>query len=574
MMKTSTVKLLRASANAFKLIWRRATVAIFFWLLSMIVAFYSAHIRADFINLLTTIVVGKGGPLRNLTILALILIVLWIADYLTNFIGEYSLQSLKPYTYRVLARQFVMKILRARRSSFLRSGDILARFVSDLDPLSEALGGLLTAFIIQLIRLIAGVIILYSLSPHLTMIALTTIPVYYIVFKYTSRKISRISDNERKCMSELVESVKISVDGIKLVKRASAQKFFENIVNRSLEDRFRLLLKLLFVRVFFGQTFNALYSLFTLILLIIGGYLVYLGYTTIGSVIAFSGAAYNIYEPITNMAYMFAHTATYIPYLDRYREVLLLEEERDEGRELKRVDSIICKSVRLVEDNVEVLKEIDFEIKRGEIVAIVGPTASGKTSLLLILSRIEEPSSGEVLVNGIDYRRFKASSVRRKIFYIPSKDFFFRASVLENLTLGLQTDKDNILKALKIAKADFVKDINVILDPEKLSDGEKQRLALARALILKPDVLLLDEALDAVDPTTEEYIIRNLRDLINSGRLGSAIIVTHRMSSLRYVDRVYVISDGRIVCSGRLDEILKKSPDLQGMILRFESDKR
>ncbi|RLF15523.1 MAG: hypothetical protein DRJ66_04295, partial [Thermoprotei archaeon] len=103
-------------------------------------------------------------------------------------------------------------------------------------------------------------------------------------------------------MSELVESVKISVDGIKLVKRASAQKFFENIVNRSLEDRFRLLLKLLFVRVFFGQTFNALYSLFTLILLIIGGYLVYLGYTTIGSVIAFSGAAYNIYEPITNMA--------------------------------------------------------------------------------------------------------------------------------------------------------------------------------------------------------------------------------------------------------------------------------
>jgi len=144
-MKTSTVKLLRASANAFKLIWRRATVAIFFWLLSMIVAFYSAHIRADFINLLTTIVVGKGGPLRNLTILALILIVLWIADYLTNFIGEYSLQSLKPYTYRVLARQFVMKILRARRSSFLRSGDILARFVSDLDPLSEALGGLLTA---------------------------------------------------------------------------------------------------------------------------------------------------------------------------------------------------------------------------------------------------------------------------------------------------------------------------------------------------------------------------------------------------------------------------------------------
>lgn len=96
-MRVLTTKLIHAFVNTFKLIWRRAIVAILFWLLSMVVVFYSAHIRADFINLLTTIVVGKGGSLRNLMILALILIALWIADYLTNFVGEYSLQSLKPY---------------------------------------------------------------------------------------------------------------------------------------------------------------------------------------------------------------------------------------------------------------------------------------------------------------------------------------------------------------------------------------------------------------------------------------------------------------------------------------------
>ena len=267
------------------------------------------------------------------------------------------------------------------------------------------------------------------------------------------------------------------------------------------------------------------------------------------------------------------HTAAHIPYLDRYREVLL-EEERDEGEELTRVDSIVCKSVRLVKNSAEILKKVDFEVERGKIVAIVGPTASGKSSLLLILSRMEEPSDGEVLVNGINYRRFRISSVRRKIFYIPSKDFFFKAPVFENLTLGLQKDENDILEALRIAKADFIGDINAILNPEKLSDGERQRLALARALILKPDVLLLDEALDAVDPTTEEYIIKNLKALINSGRLSSVVIVTHRMSSLRYADQIYVISNGRTVCSGRLEEVLKKSPGLRNMILKFEDGER
>jgi len=148
---------------------------------------------------------------------------------------------------------------------------------------------------------------------------------------------------------------------------------------------------------------------------------------------------------------------------------------------------------------------------------------------------------------------------------LPPEDFFFKGPLIDNLTLGKHIDHRKIRRVLEISKADFVHDISGELDPEKLSTGEKQRLALARALLFEPDVLILDEALDAVDSITEEAILKELKNIFREKIL---IIVSHRSSALKHVDKIYVIEDGKIIDKGSHKDLLKKCKLYKNILLK------
>ena len=268
--------------------------------------------------------------------------------------------------------------------------------------------------------------------------------------------------------------------------------------------------------------------------------LVVKGQISIGALIAFSSILSSLYEPIMNIANFLTSMTAYIPYLERYYEVINIEKERDGTKELKEVRNIVIKNVTVSVDRKVLLQDINMEIKRGESIGIKGPIGSGKTTFALLLTRFYEPSSGAILINGIDYREYKLSSLRRKIYYVPSKDVILPLTLRENITLGNDISKEELNRVLRLTRIDFA-DSDTWINPSKLSEGQKQKIALARALALKPDVLILDEATNNLDRAEELRILNNIRKYMPGSTL---ILISHRETTLLNTNTICEIREG------------------------------
>ncbi len=545
------------SARVARIFWRRQAVVLSMWVGLMVITYYEAFIRRDFIDLIASAFTGSPAASGELVFLGALLVILWLAGYILNFASEYLLQSLGPLTLRLLAGRFAERVYRVRPGEAFKRGDLLARFISDLPFLSQALGGLLPSVLIQVIRVAAGLAILYALSPPLTALAVALTPVYYAIFRATSRRLVRASEEERRALSQAVESVKTGIDNVAFIRATLSTRYFKASTERSVSAWVSRMLRFLFYRVFLDQTFHNVYSLISLIMLVAGGYMAYHGLTTIGTVIAFTGVMYNLYEPIVNISSTLAYVASSAPYLRRYREVLSLPvEDEDSGLPLGRVEHVKLDGVEVDLDGRRVLRGVSLELRRGMVVGVVGPSGSGKTTLLLTLARLVEPSRGSVAINGRDYRAYSLKSLRSRVRYVSPHEPLVPGSVLENVTMGLDgVPGDRVGEALRLCMVDFVNDIHDTVDPGRLSEGQRQRLILARAILSDPDVLLIDEALDAVDPITEDAILSGIREKF---RDRIVVVVSHRASALRHADTIYVLDGGRVVDSGTHEELYER----------------
>lgn len=527
------------------------------WIILLSLSFYYIIIVRNFIDYLVSLASVHGAGFRGkLLWFVVVLLVLWSARYLLNILGEYLLRLAAIRTLRGLAIEFIGRLVKAKPGSVPERGDVIGRFVSDLAKVSE-LGGLVPALSVQVARFLIGGLLLYVLNVYLFVLALAAIPVYYVVFRVSSRKLAEASEQERKEFAAISSIVKRVVDSLLFIRLyRSIRDYLWSRYRMGIESWGSKLAKVLFYDVFFNQSFNSLYEVIRVIVLVAGGFLVAAGRASVGDIVAFSTAVYQVYEPIANISYSLAALGETYPYLARVREVLEAEvEEEDKGAGLERVDSISLREVSVTVDKKRILENVSAEFLAGHVYAIVGQTGSGKTTLLLTIARYFEPERGVVLINGSDYRVYSISSIRSKIAYLPQTPLVFRASLRENLTLGRRVPEEKLRRALEVARIDFVKSLDEAVDPEKLSDGQKQRIALARVLVMEPDVLLLDEALNAVDEATEAHILSKLRDEISKGRLRMVVIVTHRSSTLSLVDHTYTLVNKGIVPGNLLGTI-------------------
>ncbi len=531
-----------------------AVAAVVAWIVLLLTTFYYTLVMRDFIDYLVALVgTPKGRWLEGLMWYAGVLAGMWVAKYVLNVLGEYLLRSTAISTLRGLAMEFVWRLMRAKPGSVPEKGDVIGRFISDLARVSE-LGGLIPSLLVQAARLAIGALLLYVLNVYLFILALVVVPAYYLMFRVSSRRLAEVSEQERREFAAISSIVKNVVDSLLFVRLyRGVRSYLWSQSGSHISSWSSRLRKVAFYDVFFNQSFNSLYDVLRLVVLVVGGFLVAAGSATVGSVVAFSTAVYGVYEPVANISYTLASLGELHPYLRRVREVLEAEvEEEERGEVLREVESIELRDVSVAVGGKRLLNRISAVFRSGRVYAIVGPTGSGKTTLLLTLVRYFEPSEGLVLVNGVDYRDYSLSSLRSRIVYVPQTPLVFRASLRDNVTLGNRVPEDVLRRALILAKVDFVKDVDSVVDPDRLSDGQKQRIALARALAVQPDVLLLDEALNAVDEETEAYILSRLREEVESGRLKMVIVVTHRSSTLRLVDHVYTMEPGGVLRGERV----------------------
>ncbi|MFZ4202154.1 peptidase domain-containing ABC transporter [Lysinibacillus sp. NPDC056220] len=446
-------------------------------------------------------------------------------------------------------------------------GEIISR-IMDASKVREALSGATLTIVLDTMMVIVGAVILYTQSAFLFGITLVMVPVYILIvwlFKKTYENINRREMEENAQLNAyLVESL----NGVETIKAYNAEKATKD----ELEKRFIKFLKSIFKHGLIDNYQNSLKNYLGLVsgtvILWVGSYQVLRGNMTAGQLIAFNALLAYFLTPLQNLVNLQPMLQSAIVASQRLGEILDLETEEEKHKGKRMVPQHLKGDIDI--RNVDfrygtrslILKDMNLSIGQGEKVAFVGESGSGKTTLAKLLLNFYQPEKGEILINGNNIQDLDFHKLREKIAYVSQESFFFSGTIEENLSLGTDNDVtlEDIVSAAKIAKAhDFINTLplrySTVLEENasNLSGGQRQRLSITRAILKRPDILILDEATSNLDSITEKAISETIDDYCSG---ITTIIIAHRLSTIKKCDKICVIEQGQIIELGTHEELL------------------
>ncbi|OYT38955.1 MAG: ABC transporter [Desulfurococcales archaeon ex4484_58] len=499
-----------------------------------------------------------------------------VSIYLLCLIGQWGFHTLRRYSIEALGqhvlyslREKIFNKLLSAKISFYKDrqvGDLVSRLINDTSTINEVLVSGLLGVIGDVFSLIGIVVMMFILSPSLTLVAMVGVPLMIFIAWFFGSRLRRAYKAVREKIASLSSVVSENVSGIETIKAFGREDRVRSEFAMVSWETVRMYMRVAVLMGFFWPLMNLASTLSIVVVLIYGGYLSITGVLSIGVVVAFIQYVNRFIRPINNLISLYDSLQSALASLDRIYEVLDVDEiEEEAGIEINGIDGgIIFDHVWFeYEPGKPILKDINLEIKPGETIAIVGRTGAGKTTLINLLLRFYDPVKGRILVDGVELREIKRSSVRKHISYVPQETYLFPGTVLDNIRVGKPDASDEEVKRICriLGIEEFIEKLpkGYYTDAgeagKRLSVGEKQLIAIARAMLRSPDVVVLDEALSSVDAKTEEIIRRAIKTLMK-GRTG--IIVAHRLTITHDCDRVIVIDDGRIVEEGRLEALLSR----------------
>jgi len=448
-----------------------------------------------------------------------------------------------------------------------RVGDIMAYMTNDMTAVRNACAFGIVAGFDAVFLFSATLIFMLVLNVKLTLYALLPLPLIALISLFFMRILFKKFKSVQESFAQLTEKVREMISGIKIIQAFQQEepeaKNFDRLSQEYLEKNISLV-----------KIWGTMYPLIGLfaemgvaIILWVGGQQVILNELTTGELVAFFSYMGIIAWPMMAIG-MVANI--YQRGNASYRRLLELLEEKPsivdapyaEYRLLK--GNIKLEGIYFSYDEQAFLEDINMEIKEGQYVGICGKIGSGKSLIAKLILRIIEPQKGKIFYDSLDYKKIKIAAVRDSIGYVPQDSFLFSETIEDNVRFGKpEATLEEVIEACRVAA--IHQEIRELKDQYKtvvgekgvtLSGGQKQRLCLARAIIRKPRLLILDDALSAVDTNTEKEIIRNLEDYSQG---ITTIIISHRLSSFIRADNIFVLDEGRIESSGTHQELLKKS---------------
>ncbi len=463
-------------------------------------------------------------------------------------------------------KDLASKIARLPGLNGLSAGEYLGRFS---DALSVPAVALLPVSLSHVIGFIVIAYTLYVLSPLLSAIILTIlIPLSMVVMWFFGSKAMVRQAEARKLYDTVMSDFKNLIDGLTSFKALGKTHYLIEKFGESV-NRYFSKYKSATKGFIMAQRFVSLIWWFSpIISIIIGLLLVSQGLLTIPNLMAFAVSINSIMPPLDSLIRSIRNWLEAKPSIRRVRTFMELPEEASGNVNLsKQIKHVMYDKVffRYDKKGEYILKGVNLEIRRGECVAIVGSSGTGKSTLVKLLPRLIEPEKGLVGIDGIDVREFNLNDLRRKVIYVNSHAYLLNATIRENIALGDEISDHEIWAALKKCNVDFVNSLEDTIQEwgQNLSEGQRQRIALARAIVRKPEVLILDEALSGVDSKTEGYIISNIK-----AEVPILVIVSHRLSTITSADRIIVLSKGSIVCQGKHHELIETCPEYKELVAR------
>jgi ATP-binding cassette subfamily B multidrug efflux pump len=450
----------------------------------------------------------------------------------------------------------------------MRTGDIMARVTNDLNAVRMLLGPAIMYSANTFVFTAAALSFMWRISPKLTFYAFLPLPVVSIVIQYFGRRIHERFERIQAMFSDISARAQENFSGARVIRAYVQEEAEIESFESANQEYIGRSLKLVRLMGMLWPTLELMLGLAIVIVLWIGGGEVLAGRMEIGGFAAFNIYMMQLTFPVIALGWVVSIFQRGTASLIRLNEILQEQPEitderetKDAGHDRQVEGEIEFRGVNFAYNGKPVLHDLNLRIPAGSSMAIVGPTGSGKTTLVSLIPRIYDAAPGMVLVDGRPIREFSLASLRKNIGFVPQETFLFSDRIRENIALGVESATDQQIHEAAEA-ANIAQDIESF--PEQyqtmvgergitLSGGQKQRTAIARALIRNPRILILDDALSSVDTHTEDKILNHLREVMQ-GR--TTIFISHRVSTVRNADRIAVLHDGRIVESGTHEELL------------------
>lgn len=446
-----------------------------------------------------------------------------------------------------------------------RTGDLMAHATNDINALTRlAGGGVMMAVDASITALVTLLTMLFSISWQMTLVAILPLPFMAYATSRLGRKTHKAFGESQAAFSELNNKVQESVSGIKVTKSFGYQSdelaSFQEVNDLTFQKNLQTMK--------YDSLFDPMVLLFVgssyALTLLVGAFMVQAGQVTIGNLVTFISYLDMLVWPLMAIGFLFNITQRGKVSYQRIESLLSQEspvkdpESPLDGIENGRLDYAID---RFAFEDEETLRDIHFSLEKGQTLGLVGQTGSGKTALIKLLLREYDVDQGAIYLNGHDIRDYRLADLRSLMGYVPQDQFLFASSILENICFGNpDLPFSAVEEATKLAQVyqdiqDMPEGFDTVIGEKgvSLSGGQKQRLAMSRAMILNPDILILDDSLSAVDAKTEFAIIESLKE---TRKDKTTIITAHRLSAVVHADLILVMQDGRIIERGRHEDLL------------------
>lgn len=449
-----------------------------------------------------------------------------------------------------------------------RHGELMSRVTNDIENVSSTLNTSVIQILSSVITFVGTIAVMLYMSPLLTLITLTIIPVMAASLKWITNRTGKLFKEQQKNLGDLNGYIEESVSGAKVIKAYSREK---QITAEFLEKNAALKTSGFWAQTISGfipKVMNSLNNLSFTMIAAIGGLFALKGWISIGSIVVFAEYSRQFTRPLNDLANQFNTMLSAIAGAERVFDVLDEKEEREDEKNAVhqpiQTGSIEFRDVSFGYDKgQQTLKHLQFTVPAGQSIAFVGPTGAGKTTVTNLLARFYEPNEGKILIDGTDIKTLTRASLRKNMGFVLQDSFLFQGTIRENIRYGrLDASDQEVEAAAKTANAhSFIErlpkgyDTVLTQNGSGISQGQKQLISIARAVLADPVLLILDEATSNIDTVTEVNIQEALARLME-GR--TSVIIAHRLNTIQRADQIVVLKDGEMIEKGSHDELIRQ----------------
>ncbi|MFJ5769417.1 ABC transporter ATP-binding protein [Psychrobacillus sp. NPDC093180] len=500
-----------------------------------------------------------------------LLIVVYVFLSVTMYLQSYWMIGIAQQTiYRL--RTGLFNHLQKLPVSFFdkrQHGELMSRVTNDIENVSQTLNSSFIQVFSSILTLVGTTVVMLLLSPLMTVITLIIVPFMFFAMRWITRRTSKLFKEQQKALGELNGMIEETVSGQRIVKAFSQEKrMLEEFAEKS-ERLKRTGFWALTYSGFIPKVMNLLNNISFTLVAAAGGILAFYGYITIGEIVIFTEYARQFTRPLNDLANQFNTVLSAIAGAERVFAIIDEPEELDvakEHQDYKIKGNVTFDDVTFwydKNDEKPTIEHVSFHVEAGKTAALVGATGAGKTTIMQLLARFYEVNGGRILIDDIKLDSLPRRTLRSQTAFVLQDPFLFEMTVMENIRYGkLNATDEEVIKAAKEANAhEFITklpngyDTILSADGGEISQGQKQLLSIARALVADPAILLLDEATSSIDTVTELKIQEALERLM-TGR--TSFVIAHRLNTVRKANLIFVMENGKLVEAGPQEELLQK----------------